>query len=220
MDAKLSPTKSPVKKSSSSPSKSSPSKSAPADPNLRLHVNSICAKDTKLALTGLLTLRSNSVIHPKVQISTSAEGTELGRFSIISEKCIVRETTRIGDFVLIEAGCEVFAKEIGDGTTLESGVVLGDRCVIGKNCRIGAGETVGADEIIPDGMVIFGNGRRRIDKSDQVAPPRSMLTVEIAIENARETDCMVTSESSKSKSSMANTMTMYNCSSSCCYSYI
>ena len=103
-----------------------------------------------------------------MQIITSAEGTELGRFSIISEKCVIHDTSRIGDFVLIEAGCEVSAKEIGDGSIIETGVVLGEGSVIGKNCRIGAGETVAPDEVVPDATVIFGNGRRRRDHTDQV----------------------------------------------------
>ena len=167
-----SPTKSPVKRSSASPTKSgSPSKSAFPDPNLRLHTNSLCAKDTKLGLTqGTLTLRSNSVIHPKVHITLASEGLVLGRCSIISERTVVTETSRIGDYVLIEAGCHIAAKEIGDDTIIESAVVLGKRSVIGSSCRICAGETIGKDEVVPDGTVVFANGRRRRDATDQVYP--------------------------------------------------
>jgi dynactin-6 len=173
MDVRLaSPTKSPVKRSSAaSPTKSSPSKSATPDPNLRLHTNSVCAKDTKLALSqGTLTLRSNSVVHPKTQIVVGIEGTVLGRCSIISERCIVEETLRIGDYVLIEAGCRVAAREIGDDTVIESSVVLGERSVVGSGCKICAGEVIASDEIVPDGTVVFGNGRRRMDKTDKVCP--------------------------------------------------
>jgi dynactin-6 len=167
-----SPTKSPVKRSSASPTKSgSPSKSAVPDPNLRLHTNSLCAKDTKIGLTqGTLTLRSNSIIHPKVQITTTREGLVLGRCSIISERSVVTETVRIGDYVLIEAGGRIAAKEIGDDTVIESAAVLGERSVIGNNCRICAGEIIGEDEVIPDGTVVFGNGKRRKDTTDQVLP--------------------------------------------------
>jgi dynactin 6 len=179
MDVKLpSPTKSPVKRSSASPSKpsaspskpsSSPSKASLPDPNLRLHTNSVCAKDTKLVLAkGPLTLRSNSVIQPKVQITTSSEGTVLGRCSIVSENCIINETLRIGDYVLVEAGCNIAAREIGDDVVIESGAEVGERSVIGNNCRICAGETIRANEVVPDGTVVFGNGRRRVDKTDQV----------------------------------------------------
>ena len=165
-----SPTKSPVKRSSTSPTKSSsPSKSSLPDPNLRLHNNSLCAKDTRLVLAhGALTLRSNSVIHPKVQVTTGTEGLVLGRCSIISEKCVVEETVRIGDYVLVEAGCMVAAKEIGDDCVIESSVVLQKGCVIGNKCHICAGETVHADEVIPDYTVIFGDGRRRKETTDQV----------------------------------------------------
>src|SRR5271170_7919692 len=168
MDLKLlSPTKSPVKRSSASPSKSSsptksssPSKSSLPDPNLRLHNNSVCAKDTKLVLThGTLTLRSNSVIHPKTQVTTRAEGLVLGRCSIISEKCVVEETVRIGDYVLVEAGCSIAAREIGDDCVIESAVVLQKGCIIGNNCRVCAWETVSEDEVILDNTVIFVIGR-------------------------------------------------------------
>ena len=174
MDVKLtSPTKSPVKRSSASPTKSSPSKAAYPDPNLRLHTNSLCAKDVKLDLTnGTLTLRSNSVIHPKARVTTSTEGTVLGRCSIISEKCVIDETLRIGDYVLIDAGCTISAKEIGDDCVIESAAVLGERSVIGNNCRICAGEVIGPDEVIPDGTVVYGGGWRRKDRSDQVQPVR------------------------------------------------
>ena len=174
MDVKFpSPTKSPVKRSSASPSKSSPSKVSLPDPKLRLHTNSICAKDTKLVLSqgGPLTLRSNSVIHPKVQITTSAEGTVLGRCSIISENCVIEDSAlKIGDYVLVEAGCKIAAREIGDDCVIESAAVLGEGSVIGDNCRICAGEIIASNDIIPPGTVVFGNGRRRADKSEQVFP--------------------------------------------------
>jgi len=108
------------------------------------------------------------VIHPKTQITTGKEGLVLGRCSIISEKCIIEETTRIGDYVLVEAGCSIAAREIGDDCVIESAVVLQKGCIIGSNCRVCAGEIVRSDEVIPDNTVIFGNGRRRKEKSDQV----------------------------------------------------
>ena len=165
-----SPTKSPVKRSSASPVKSSsPSKAALPDPNLRLHTNSICAKDAKLILSnGPLTLRSNSVVHPRVQVTTSAEGTVLGRCSIIGEKTIVDKTLRIGDYTLIEAGCQITAKEIGDDCVIEGGVIIREGAVIGNNCRICAGEVIRRDETIPDGTVVFGDGRWRVDRTDSV----------------------------------------------------
>lgn len=166
-----SPTKlSPLKRSSGSPTKSSsPSKSSAPDPNLRLHTNSICAKDTKLILSnGTLTLRSNSVIHPKVQVTSSTEGTVLGRCSVVNEKCVIEETVRIGDYVLIDAGCTITAKEIGDDCIIESAVTLGEGSIIGNNCRICAGESIAAGEVVPDGTVVFGGGRRRKVRVDQV----------------------------------------------------
>jgi acetyltransferase-like isoleucine patch superfamily enzyme len=189
-----SPTKSPVKRSSVSPTKSSsPSKASLPDPKLRLHTNSICAKDTKLALKqGPLTLRSNSIIHPKVQIITPVEGTVLGRCSIISENCVVEETLRIGDYVLIEAGCKIAAKEIGDDCVIESAVALGERSIIGNNCRICAGEIIGPEEIISDGTVVFSNGRRRTSKAEQVIPNSCIkfVDVEISKKSTREAMCM------------------------------
>ena len=193
MDVKFpSPTKSPVKRSSASPTKSSPSKVSLPDPKLRLHTNSICAKDTKLVLSqgGPLTLRSNSVIHPKVQVTTSAEGTVLGRCSIIGENCVIEENTlKIGDYVLIEAGCKIAAREIGDDCVIESAAVLGEGSVIGNNCRICAGEIIASNEIITPGTVVFGNGRRRADKSEQVFPFLYILLTKKSRRKAQEKQC-------------------------------
>ena len=47
---------------------------------------------------GVFTQRSNSVVHPKVQITPSAEGTTLGRCSIVAERCVIDGTLRIGDY--------------------------------------------------------------------------------------------------------------------------
>jgi dynactin 6 len=99
---------------------------------------------------------------------TSSEGTVLGRCSIISEKTIVEGTVRIGDYVLIEAGCSIAAKDIGDDCVIEIAVVLEEGCVIGNKCHICAGERIAAGEVIPDETVVFGGGRRRQNKSDQV----------------------------------------------------
>jgi dynactin 6 len=169
--------KSPVKRSSASPSKSptkhaSPSKVALPDPNLRLHTNSICAKDVKLFLQqGPLTLRSNSVIHPKVQLTTGPEGMVLGRCSIVGENCVIEGTARIGDYVLVEAGCRISAGEIGDDVIIENGAVLDEACVIGTNSRICAGEVIEAGQVVPPGTIVFGNGKRRPEKSEQVHTP-------------------------------------------------
>lgn len=172
----ISPTKSPVKRSSASPIKS-PSKASLPDVNLRLHTNSICAKDTKLVLThGVLTQRSNSVVHPKVQITPPEEGTTLGRCSIVSERCVIEETLRIGDYVIIEAGCRISAREIGDDCVIESAVVLEEGSIIGSGCRICAGERIGAGQVVPDGTVVFGNGRMRIDRTDQVSSLEAVMT--------------------------------------------
>jgi len=169
----LSPQKSPVKRSSASPSKSptksSPSKAALPDPNLRLHTNSICAKDARLSLSqGPLTLRSNSVIHPKVHVTTPREGMVLGRCSIVGENCVIDGTTRIGDYVLIEAGCRISAEEIGDDCVIEDAVVLGEGAVVGADCRICAGEVIEAGQVVPPGTIVFSNGRRRKIKTEQV----------------------------------------------------
>ena len=108
------------------------------------------------------------MVHPKVQITTSSDGTALGRCSIVSERCVIEETLRIGDYVLIEAGCRIAAKEIGDDCVIESAVILEEGSVIGNGCRICAGERISRNQAVTDGTVIFGNGQRRPDKTDLV----------------------------------------------------
>ena len=98
----------------------------------------------------------------------------LGRCSIIGENCVIDETLTVGDYVLIEAGCLISAKEIGDDCVIESAAVLGKGSVIGDNCKICAGEIIASNEVIPHGTVVFGNGQRRADKSPLVSfVPRS-----------------------------------------------
>lgn len=127
----------------------------------------------------------------------------LGRCSIISEKCVIDETRRIGDYVLIEAGCTISAKEIGDDCVIESVAVLGERSVIGNNCRICAGEVIGPDEVIPDGTVVYGGGWRRKDRSDQVQLVRRVANPEFATEDTRETLCVVQYEPPEGQPSLA-----------------
>jgi dynactin-6 len=53
---------------------------------------------------------------------------------------------------------------------VESAVVLEAGSVVGNGCKICAGEVIASDEVVPDGTVVYGNGRRRADKTDQVWP--------------------------------------------------
>jgi carbonic anhydrase/acetyltransferase-like protein (isoleucine patch superfamily) len=109
---------------------------------------------------------------------------------------------------LIEAGCRISAKEIGDDCVIESAVVLDEGSVIGNGCRICAGERIGRNELVPDGTVVFGNGRRRADKTDQVPtlPSLDCVDKEISTENTGKTMCMAQRESRQGESSMACTM--------------
>jgi dynactin 6 len=104
-------------------------------------------------------------------VTTSLEGTVLGRCSIVGEKTVIEGTERIGDYTLIEAGCEISAREIGDDCVIESGVIIREGAVIGNNCRLCAGEVIGPGERIPDSTVVFGDGRQRVDKTDSVDVP-------------------------------------------------
>ena len=92
----------------------------------------------------------------------------LGRCSIVGERTAIDQTLRIGDYTLIEAGCQIAAKEIGDDCVIESGVILGEGSMIGNNCRICAGEVIKPGQSIVEGTVVFGDGRRRINKTNPV----------------------------------------------------
>ena len=87
----------------------------------------------------------------------------------MSERCIIEDTLRIGDYVLIEAGCSIRAKEVGDDCVIECAVVLEEGSIVGNGCRICAGERIGRNQVVPDGTVVFGNGQRRVDRTDQVS---------------------------------------------------
>lgn len=94
----------------------------------------------------------------------------------MSERCVIEETLRIGDYVIIEAGCRISAKEIGDDCVIESAVVLDEGSVIGNGCRICAGERIGPGQVVPDGTVVFSNGQMRIDRTDQVKSLSAVMT--------------------------------------------
>jgi dynactin 6 len=85
---------------------------------------------------------------------------------------VIEGTARIGDYVLIEAGCQISAVEIGDDCVIENAVVLGEGCVVGAGCRICAGEIIEAGQVVPAGTIVFSNGRRRTDNTEQVPRTR------------------------------------------------
>jgi len=91
--------------------------------------------------------------------------------------------------VLIEAGCKIASKEIGDDCVIESAVLLGEGSVLGNNCRICAGEIIAPNEVISFGTVVFGNGRRRTDKTEQVLPTFKLLLTQKSRRKTQEKQC-------------------------------
>lgn len=165
----------------------------PAGPKPPTSLSSSITIADHAQLTGvhLITIRSQSVIHPRCKIiSTYAPVT-------ISAQCIVSERSSLGllsapsssnttgvfleERVVVEVGAIVEAERVGEGSVIECNSRIGKGAVIGKvcrkswlqisksseeqHCKIGPLERVAPDEIIPDYTVLYGNGRRRLDSS-------------------------------------------------------
>lgn len=72
----------------------------------------------------------------------------------------------IGDNVTVDIGAVVEASHVGDGTHIEANARVHVGARIGKFCRIGAFCEVAAGEVLEDYTVLYGEGLRRIDKTE------------------------------------------------------
>ncbi|KFX95636.1 hypothetical protein V495_05187 [Pseudogymnoascus sp. VKM F-4514 (FW-929)] len=122
-------------------------------------------------------IRSYSVIQPRARLITTHGPVSIGSMCIISERASLGllsvPTTdpklpgvTIGDNVTVDIGAIVEASHVGDGTHIEANARVHAGAKIGKFCRIGAFCEVAAGEVLEDYTVLFGEGLRRIDKTE------------------------------------------------------
>ncbi|KAG9239049.1 trimeric LpxA-like protein [Amylocarpus encephaloides] len=144
---------------------------APKSPTV-LAPTLVIGEHAVLTGTYLITLGSNTVVHPRTKLNSTYAPITIGNNCIISERSIIGlqspgsdQGMTIENGVVVEVGAIVEAKSIGEGSIIEVNAKIGKHAVLGKHCKIGPMCEVGEHEIVPDFTVLFGNGMRRIDRS-------------------------------------------------------
>jgi dynactin 6 len=91
--------------------------------------------------TKLITIRSDTAIHPRAKVISSYAPVTIGKACILSERSAVGlqspsddqpEGVVIEDCVVIEVGAIVEAKHVGEGSIIEINARVGKGAVIGK----------------------------------------------------------------------------------------
>ncbi|CAL3969146.1 hypothetical protein PZA11_006224 [Diplocarpon coronariae] len=147
----------------------------PPKPPTSLSPSLVIAEQAALVGTKLITLGSNTVIHPRAKLNSGYGQITVGSNCIISERSqIGLQSDPPGDeeygvilenAVVIEVGATIEARRVGEGTVVENNARVGKGAVIGKHCKVGPLCEVAEYEFLPDYTVIYGNGMRRLDTS-------------------------------------------------------
>ncbi|KAG4443824.1 hypothetical protein IFR05_000724 [Cadophora sp. M221] len=147
----------------------------PPKPPTKLSSSLVIAEQTALAGTHLITLGSNTVIHPRTKLNSGYAPISVGSNCIISERSQIGlqsdppEDDEYGvvieNGVVVEVGATVEARRIGEGSVIEVNARIGKGAVVGKHCKIGPLCEVAEGEVLPDFTVLYGNGMRRLDTS-------------------------------------------------------
>ncbi|EKD14811.1 transferase hexapeptide domain protein [Drepanopeziza brunnea f. sp. 'multigermtubi' MB_m1] len=147
----------------------------PPKPPTQLSSSLVIAEQAQLVGTELITLGSDTIIHPRAKLNSSFAPITVGR------QCIICERSQIGlqsdppdeakygvvleDGVVVELGAVVEARRIGEGTVIEVNAKVGKGAMLGKHCKIGPLCEVTDGEVLPDYTVLYGDGMRRLDAS-------------------------------------------------------
>ncbi|KAE8451595.1 hypothetical protein EG329_003668 [Mollisiaceae sp. DMI_Dod_QoI] len=145
-------------------------------PPTSLSSSLVIAEHASLTGTKLITLGSNTVIHPRSKLNSAYAPITIGNTCIISERSQIgvqnepeeeeeADSVVIENGVVVEVGATVEAKRVGEGSVIEVNAKIGRGAVLGKHCKIGPLCEVAEGEVLPDFTVIFGNGMRRTDSS-------------------------------------------------------
>ena len=102
----------------------------------------VIADNASLTGTHLITLGSNTIIHPRTKLSSTFAPVKIGSSCIISERSLIglqseaaadqREGVVIDNGVVVEVGAVVEAKRIGEGCVIEVNAKIGKSAVVGK----------------------------------------------------------------------------------------
>ncbi|RKF66795.1 Dynactin subunit 6 [Golovinomyces cichoracearum] len=175
-------------------------------PPTQLDPSLIISEQASLTGTKLITMGSNTVIHPRCKLNSINGPITIGNSCILSERCriglqsephqVEANSIVIGDGVVIETGAIVEASIIGDGSVIEVNSKIGKGAILGKvrynilmerikaynpsqYCKVGPYCEVADREVVPDYTVIYGRGQRRLDNSGIDAIKMKMLGKQI-----------------------------------------
>ncbi|RKF72516.1 Dynactin subunit 6 [Golovinomyces cichoracearum] len=158
-------------------------------PPTQLDPSLIISEQASFTGTKLITMGSNTVIHPRCKLNSINGPITIGNSCILSERCriglqsephqVEANSIVIGDGVVIETGAIVEASIIGDGSVIEVNSKIGKGAILGKYCKVGPYCEVADREVVPDYTVIYGRGQRRLDNSGIDAIKMKMLGKQI-----------------------------------------
>ena len=102
----------------------------------------VIADNASLTGTHLITLGSNTVVHPRTKLSSGFAPIQIGSSCIICERSSIglqsapsedeKEGVVIENGVIVEVGATVEAKRIGEGSVIEVNARIGKGAIIGK----------------------------------------------------------------------------------------
>ena len=112
-------------------------------PKAPTSLSSHCTISDTATLTGtnLITIRGDTVIHPRAKIISTYAPVSVGNCCILSERSNVglqsasdnqSEGVIVEDYVVVEVGAIVEAKRVGEGSLIEVNARLGKGSVVGK----------------------------------------------------------------------------------------
>ncbi|CAG8980698.1 hypothetical protein HYALB_00007190 [Hymenoscyphus albidus] len=135
----------------------------------------IIADAASLIGTHLISLSSNTIIHPRTKLISTYAPITVGSNCILSERATIglqsepseglSQGVVIADYVVVEVGARVEAKSVGEGCIIEVNSKIGKGAVLGKHCKIGPMCVVAENEELADYTVVYGNGMQRVDRS-------------------------------------------------------
>ncbi|RDL39654.1 uncharacterized protein BP5553_03994 [Venustampulla echinocandica] len=104
----------------------------------------IIADQASLTGTHLITLGSNTVVHPRTKLNSTYASITIGNNCILSERSMIglqseatgneNEGVLIENGVVVEVGATVEALSIGEGCLIEINARIGKGAVLGKLC--------------------------------------------------------------------------------------
>ena len=145
-------------------------------PPTSIHPEAVIADKAVLSGANLITIAENVIIHPYARLDSSGGAVTIGANTIVYENakvgCAMAGAVEIkgGWHVGVGSGCTIEGNavvegQIGDGTEVGVGASVGQGAKVGRHCKIAAIERVEPGEELEDFTVIFGDGKRRMDKT-------------------------------------------------------